>query len=60
MENINFMLSTVQMDEDYQMIDAHVEESLKRKIQCFEYIDLAKLMTKNKANGEDDQHLEKL
>ena len=54
------MLSTVQMDEDYQMIDAHVEESLKRKIQCFEYIDLAKLMTKNKANGEDDQHLEKL
>ena len=49
--------STTEMDEDFDMIDAHVDEAMKRKIQCFKYIDLSKLLSKNKMNS-DDQHLE--
>ena len=36
------------MDNDYQMIDAHIDEGLKKKIINFGYIDLSKLLTKGK------------
>ena len=39
------------------MIDAHVDEQLKCKIQCFEYIDFSKLISKNK-NKSEDQRME--
>ena len=35
------------IDEDYQMIDAHVEEAFKRKVQNFEYVDFSKLIVCN-------------
>ena len=41
------------MDQDYQMIDSHVEESLRRKILNFEYVDLSKLLNHNKPRDEE-------
>ena len=43
------------IDEDYQMIDAHIEDSLRRKILNFEYIDFSKLVIKNQSIRDDDQ-----
>ena len=53
-------ISVAKMDEDYQMIDAHKEPSLKAKIQNFEYIDLSKLITRNRSGGvrEEESHFE--
>ena len=51
-------LNVSQIDQDYQMIDVHVDEGLKRKIQAFEYIDFSKLISKNKVTSDDDQRLE--
>ena len=31
------------MDQDYQMLDSHLDDSIKRKIQSFEYVDFSKL-----------------
>ena len=39
----------VQIDQYYQMIDAHVDEVIRKKIQAFEYIGLNKLLTKNRS-----------
>ena len=47
--------SVSMMDQDYQMIDAHVEESLKRKVQDFEYIDLAKLIPRFRPKHLDEE-----
>ena len=52
------ILSTAQIDEDYQMVDSHVEDGLKTKIQNFEYVDFVKLLTKNHLLREDKQRLE--
>ena len=45
------------MDNDYQMIDAHVEDSFKRMILSFDYIDLSKLLTKSRL-WDEEQKLE--
>ena len=45
------------MDNNYQIIDAHVEEGLKRKILNFEYVYFSHLLPKNKAR-EDEGRLE--
>ena len=50
-----FNLNTIQMDEDYHMIDAHIDEVLRRKIWCFEYVDFSKLISKNKLYNEDQR-----
>ena len=51
--------SVSQIDQDYQMIDSHIEEPLRRKVQSFDYIDLAKLLPRNKGSrDEDGQRLE--
>ena len=44
-----------QMDEDYQMIDTHIEENMKCKIQNFEFVDFSKLISKSRTQKEDDQ-----
>ena len=52
-------LSANVIDEDYQMIDAHVDETLKRKIQAFEYVDFGKLISRHRYMCEEDhQRLE--
>ena len=40
------------MDQDYQMIDAHVDEQMKKRIQCFEYVDFSKLIVKGRSSEE--------
>ena len=52
-------LNIYQIDEDYQMIDSHIEESIKQKIQNYEYVDFCKLIARN-CTGRDEmeQHLE--
>ena len=45
------------IDEDYQMIDTHVDETLKKKILNFKYIDFSRLIPKNRfALDEDNQN----
>ena len=47
------------IDEDYQMIDAHIDEALKQKIVRYEFIDFSRLISKNHfASDEDNQRLE--
>ena len=51
--------SVAAMDKDYQMIDAHIDDALKRKVLNFEYVNFSKLMVCNKPVKEDDhQRLE--
>ena len=50
--------SILEMDNNYQMIDAHIDEVLKNKILNFEFIDFSKLLTKNKGLRDDDQRME--
>ena len=35
------------MDLDYQMIDAHIDNQTRRKIQCFEYVNFSKLISRS-------------
>ena len=52
-------LSVAEINQDYQMIDAHVDQSIKKKIIDFEYIDLCKLLIRHKPiKEEDNQRLE--
>ena len=39
-------INVVAMDEDYQMIDAHLDETIKCKIVNYEYVDFSKLIAK--------------
>ena len=58
LENLTLLPQDIlTMDNDYQMIDAHLDENMHRHILIFEYIDLSKLLTKGRAR-EDDQRLE--
>ena len=43
------------IDNDYQMIDAHLEETVKNKIITFEYKDLSRLLNKVRT-GRDEDH----
>ena len=54
---VHFAQNILAMDNDYQMIDSHVDKPMRRRILNFEYIDLSKLLTKNRIR-EDDQRLE--
>ena len=47
------------INEDYQMIDAHIDEGIRKKIQAFEFIDFGKLLSKNcPMRDEEGQRLE--
>ena len=47
------------IDQDYQMIDAHVEDPMRKRIEAFEYIDLSKLLVNHRTLKEDEgQRLE--
>ena len=55
--NIVLSDNTLAMDNDYQMIDAHVDETMRKRILSFEFIDFLKLLAKNRTR-EEDQRLE--
>ena len=40
--------NVLDMDNDYQMINSHIDESIKVKIQNYEYIDFGKLINRMK------------
>ena len=52
------MVNTALIDQDYQMIDAHIDEQIKKKIQNMEYVDLGKLLQKNRTLREEDHRME--
>ena len=48
-----------QIDQDYQMIDSHIDKTIKKKIQSYEYIDFSKLVSQSKMfKEEESQRLE--
>ena len=49
--------SALAIDEDYLLIGGHVEDSVRIKIEKGEYVDLAKLIQKDKILAEDDRRL---
>ena len=51
--------SVSQIDQDYQMIDAHIDEGIREKIRAFEFIHFGKLLSKNRPmRDEEGQRLE--
>ena len=53
----NFTHSAM-VDEDYLVLAGHLDEGLRNKIEKGEYVDLAKLLPKDRVAQEDDQHLQ--
>ena len=51
-------ISVSKIDEDYQMVDAHVDEAMRCRIQSFEYVEFGKLLPKSKGLHEDDNRME--
>ena len=51
------MLNLLAIDNDYQMVDTHVDENLKKKILNFEYVDFAKLL-RNRGQHDEETRLE--
>ena len=51
-------ISIASIDEDYQMIDSHIDEATQHKIVAFEYVDFCKLIPKNKTLRDDEQCME--
>ena len=43
-----------EMDMDYQMVDSHLDEMTKLKIQAYEFVDFAKLLVKNRSFRDDE------
>ena len=52
------VVNGAQIDQDYQMLDMHVDETIEKCIQAFEYVDFSKLVSRNKLVKDDDQRLE--
>ena len=50
------VLDIAKMDQNYQMIDAHIDPGLRRKILNFKYIELGKLLPKGRSM--DDNRME--
>ena len=51
--------SVSQIDQNYQMVDGHLEEGLRHKIQSFEYVDFSRLISRNRhPKDEEGQRLE--
>ena len=42
------------IDNDYQMLDSHVDEGIRNKIVNFEYVDFGKLLNKSKFGKEEE------
>ena len=56
-KDISVINHIVQIDNDYQMIDAHIDEVLRKKILNLEYIELGKLLPCGRGR-EEEQKLE--
>ena len=56
-KSLNFCDVSV-FDQDYQMIDVYLDETLKKIIVSFDYIDFSKLLTCHKVFRDEDQRME--
>ena len=54
----NSRIQAVLIDEDYLAIGTHVEVGLKQRIEVGAYVDLARLLPRNKVASEEDHRLE--
>ena len=54
----NDFIHSAMVDEDYQVVAAHVDESLMRNIKLGEYIDFARLLPTDRILAEDNSRLE--
>ena len=50
----NEFVHSVMVDQDYLMVAAHVDENLRRKIVCGQYVDFARLLPRDRVNMEED------
>ena len=55
--NENFV-SAALMDESFQLVAAHVDESVKKKIVNCEYIDFALLLPRDRISRAEDNRME--
>ena len=53
----NVLLHSVLIDEGYLSVAGHIDESLKKRILQFEYIDFARLLPNDRVIQEDDNRL---
>ena len=54
----NLLLHSVVADDDYAIVAAHVDESLKRRIIEGEYVDFSRLVPRDRVSLEADKRLE--
>ena len=57
LQAINNYIHSAMVDENYKMVGAHVDDITKRKIQNFEYVDLARLLPHDKIVDQEDNCL---
>ena len=46
------------IDDDYMAVGTHLDEQTKAKIELGEYVDLAKLLPRDKIKDEEDHQME--
>ena len=59
-KSLNFdksFLHSIMVDEKYKMVASHVDPATRRKIENFKYVDLAKLLPRDKVLQQEDQRL---
>ena len=57
LDGLNELMHSVMVDETYKVIGAHVDEATRGKIQSFAYVDLARLLPRDRIVEEEDNHL---
>ena len=46
------------VDENYMVVGMHIDDSIKKKIINHEYVDFARLLSKDRVFCEEDNHME--
>ena len=54
MKGESWQVNIALIDQDYQMIDAHIDEALRKKILNNEYIDFSKLMVNSRSYRDEE------
>ena len=57
LNEINNYIHSAMIDESYKMMGAHVDEGMRQKIQSFAYVDLARLLPRDRIIDEEDNRL---
>ena len=57
-KNKQIVYHSVLLDEDYLIVGSNIDDSIKKKVANGEYIDFAKLLTKDRISSEEDTCME--